>query len=175
MRKALILTLALSLAACGDSAPDTPATEPPASANPTPAPEPSQTADSDTDIALRPIVYDQFSPLIEPGLGCSFEDADGNLLFVATAPDERDATAEGVIDSGSGARVVEADTAGGYNALVEGGSFTGASETSVTVTRDGGEGTPEGIETTAWPARLVVRGENSGQRAYDGGQWACGA
>ena len=171
MRKALILTLALSLAACGDSAPDAPATE----ATATPAPEPSQTADSDSDIALRPIAYDQFSPLIEPGLGCSFEDADGNLLFVATAPDERDATAEGVIDSGSGARVVEADRAGGYSALVEGGSFTGASETTVTVTRESGEGTPGEIETTAWPARLVVRGEGGGQRAYDGGQWACGA
>ena len=171
MRNALILTLALSLAACSDGAPDTPETE----ASATPAPEPSQTADSDSDIALRPIAYDQFSPLIEPGLGCSFEDADGNLLFVATAPDERDATAEGVIDSGGGARVVEADATGGYNSLVEGGSFTGASGTAVTITRDGGEGTPEGIETTAWPARLVVRGEGGGQRAYDGGQWACGA
>ena len=175
MKKALILTLALSLAACGDSAPDTPPTEAPASANQTPAPEPSANDAPASDIALRPIVYDQFSPLIESGLGCSFEDAGGNLLFVATAPDEGGATAEGVIDSGSGARVVEADRAGGYSALVEGGSFTGASETTVTVTRESGEGTPGEIETTAWPARLVVRGEGGGQRAYDGGQWACGA
>ena len=175
MRNTLILTLALSLAACSDSAPDTPAPEAPASASATPAPEPGPTDAPASDIGLRPIVYDQFSPLIESGLGCSFEDGDGNLLFVATAPDERDATAEAVIDSGSGARVVRANAAGGYNALVEGGGFSDGMETSVTITREDGPGQPEGIETTAWPARLVLRGEEDAERVYDGGQWACGA
>ena len=145
-----------------DDAPNAAAAEQPASAAP-------------PEFGLKPIAYDEFSLLVEPGLGCSFETKSGDTIFVATAPDDRQAVAEAVVRSGATPVVLEADRAGGYAALQEGGSYSDGIDLSVTITRDPGEGTSNGIETTSWPARLTVRGEEGSKREYARGVYSCGA
>lgn len=137
--------------------------------------EQSALAPPPPEFGLKPIVYDEFSPLIEPGLGCGFEAVSGDTIFVATAPDDRYAVAKAVVKSGAAPVVLEADRAGGYEALQKGGSFSDGMDLSVTIRRDPGDGTLSGIETTSWPARLTVRGEEGLTREYARGVYSCGA
>ena len=73
-------------------------------------------------LALQPIDYAEFSTLIEPGLGCSFQAEADELLLVATAMDEREDVAEAVVKTDAEAFVIKATQPGGYNALRENGA-----------------------------------------------------
>ncbi len=122
---------------------------------------------------LQPMSYAEFSPVVDPGLGCSFADDAGALLFVAGAPDDRAARAAGAVKYGGTVGMVNATKTGGYSALVEGGIFAG-SDITLNVGRSGGPGTRAGTETTAWPATLTVTELSVGDRSY-AGTWSCGA
>ena len=129
----------------------------------------------DVALALQPIVYAEFSKLIEPGLGCSFQAETDVLLLVATAMDEREDVAEAVVKTDAEAFVIKATQPGGYNAMRENGAtFTKGSDLSIVIERNPGEGEPEGIESTVWPATMTVR-QNGMKRTYTGGRWSCGA
>ena len=126
-------------------------------------------------LALQPIVYAEFSALIEPGLGCSFQAEADELLLVATAMDEREDVAEAVVKTDAEAFVIKATQPGGYNALRENGAtFTNGVDLSISIERDAGEGVPEGIESTVWPATMILRHDGMA-RTYTGGRWSCGA
>ncbi|MCV0383981.1 MAG: hypothetical protein K5799_11080 [Erythrobacter sp.] len=124
---------------------------------------------------LEPLAYDEFSPLIEPGLGCSFDAQSGDTIFVATAPDNPEAVAMAVIKAGTVPVLLEASDAGGYATLQSGGSFSNGMGLFVTITRNPDEGTLGEIETTSWPARLAVHSAEGLKREYAGGIYACGA
>lgn len=135
---------------------DTPGTVPPEPAGP----------------LLQPMTYGEFSRAVDAGTGCSFS-ADDNILFVATAPDDRTARAEGAVKYGGTVGAVNATKPGGYRALREGGIFAG-SDITLNVGRGAGAGTREGIESTKWLATLTVTELSVGDRSY-AGTWSCGA
>ena len=161
------------LAACADSA-QTPVTE----EEGTPvAAAPSATPAFQRGVALDELAYADFTDAIEPGLGCSFASVDKATLMVATAPDDAMVTPRGVVKLDDAIIVLSADTAGGYDALVEGPGFAAenGSGLSVLVQRSPGDGEAEGIESTSWPADLEVRGPGGMTRTYPAGRWSCGA
>ncbi|UVI39943.1 hypothetical protein [Qipengyuania spongiae] len=123
---------------------------------------------------MKPIAHDEFSSLIEPGLGCGFETRSGDLVFVASAPSDRKAVAEAVVKATTVPIVLEASRAGGYEALRNGGSFTNGMDFSVSIMRDPGEGRSGEIETTSWSASLTIRGEEGMERVYSDGTYTCG-
>lgn len=126
--------------------------------------------------ALKPIAFDQFSSLIEPGTGCSFESAAQDLLFVATAGAASDAqAAEAVVDAGDGPQVLTASETGGYEALLDGARFTGKDGLVVAVRRDSSVSQSTGMETTAWPGSMEISVGDGPVTTYSGGQYSCGA
>ena len=142
-----------------------------------PAPAESAGAPSVSDPAaaspaLQPMVYDEFSTVVEPGLGCGFS-ADDQTLFVATAEPRDDVRAEGAVKLDGRLISLTRTEAGGYNALAEGGSFRGDDGLTIGIVRAPGEGTPSGTETRAWDANLTVM--HDGGRAELPGTWDCGA
>ncbi|RPF70416.1 hypothetical protein [Aurantiacibacter spongiae] len=124
---------------------------------------------------LHPINYDQFAPLLEAGTGCSFSSARGELLLVSTASPGAIEGAKGVVDAGNGPSIVRSLAGGGYEALRKGPTFSDGSVFSIEVVRGPGDGQPEEIESTVWPASLIVRVEKGGSVTYENGQWSCGA
>ena len=148
-------------------------------AEPAPEPSPSTGAsvtrgDPGDQPGLQTISYDQLSSMIEPGLGCSFATEDDRLLFVATATMEPAEIAQGVIMAKDAPEVVTAQEEGGYEALVDGATFTATDGASVTITRTSEEGTPGEIETTSWPAELDYESGQGVKRRYIG-SYSCGA
>lgn len=125
-------------------------------------------------LGLRVIAYDEFSPLIEPGTGCSFQTSRGELVFVATAEPGGSDNAQAVINAGDGPRVLQGEAAG-YEGLVEGGEFSGDGDISLTIVREDGAGTPGEIETTSWPATLTLTGKDGAERIYGDGVYSCGS
>ncbi len=121
---------------------------------------------------LEAMTYGEFSPVVASGLGCSFS-ADDRILFVATAPDDRAARAQGAVKYGGTVGVVNATKPGGYQALRQGGIFAG-SDITLNVGRGTGKGSADGIESTKWPATLTVTELSVGDRSYQG-TWSCGA
>ena len=121
---------------------------------------------------LQPMTYGEFSPVVASGTGCSFS-ADGELLFVATAPDDPAARAQGAVKYGGTVGQVNATKPGGYQALRQGGIFAG-SDITLNVGRGAGKGTADGVESTRWPATLTVTELSVGDRSYQG-SWSCGA
>ena len=163
MRKLAAVAMIASLAACGEP-------------SPAPDPAPSPTAPSKATLAaldLQPMTYDEFSVLIEPGLGCSFETGD-NVLFVATAAMDPAEIAQGVAKLEGQPQILTASEEGGYEALVDGATFAADSGLTLTVTRTSEEGTPGEIETTSWPAELLTTAPNRADRRYSG-SYSCGA
>ena len=120
---------------------------------------------------LQAMSHGEFSPVVPAGSGCSFS-ADGKILFVATAPVDRAARAEGAIKYGGTVSTVNATKPGGFRALREGGIFAG-SDITLNVGRGAGAGTRDGEESTKWPATLTVTELSVGDRSY-AGEWSCG-
>ncbi|TXC68837.1 hypothetical protein FSZ31_07665 [Sphingorhabdus soli] len=121
---------------------------------------------------LQPMTYGEFSPVVASGTGCSFS-ADDQLLFVATAPDDRAARAQGAVKYGGTVGTLNATRPGGYRALRQGGIFAG-SDITLNVGRGTGKGSADAIESTRWPATLTVTELSVGDRSYQG-TWSCGA
>jgi hypothetical protein len=121
---------------------------------------------------LQPMTYGEFSPVVASGMGCSFS-ADDKILFVATAPDDRRARAQGAIKYGGTVGTVNATKTGGFRTLREGGIFAG-SDITLNIGRGAGEGVRDGDESTKWPATLTVTELSVGDRSYEG-YWSCGA
>lgn len=164
----IVMSLAALLAACGE----TQAPEPPRAPAPPAAPEPP-TAPTPPAAPLETMVFDEFSSVVPPGLGCAFQ-TEAGVLFVASADDDRNATARAVIKTGGRLIPLTGRQTGGYAGLVEPESAYAGDGVAVTVAHDGGEGRLEGIETTVWPARLTLtRGD--GTAATLTGDWGCGA
>ena len=163
MRILTAVAMIASIAACGEPAP-------------APDPAPSPTATPTATLAaldLQPMTYDEFSGLIEPGLGCSFQTGE-DVLFVATAAMEPAEIAQGVAKLDGEPQVLTASEQGGYEALVDGATFASDSGLTLTVTRSSEEGTPGEIETTSWPAELLATAPDRADRRYTGG-YSCGA
>ena len=163
MRGLIAIAIIASLAACGEPAPA-----------PDPAPSPTAPpAATPAALDLQPMTYDEFSGLIEPGLGCSFQTGE-DVLFVATAAMEPAEIAQGVAKLDGEPQVLTASEQGGYEALVDGATFASDSGLTLTVTRSSEEGTPGEIETTSWPAELLATAPDRADRRYTGG-YSCGA
>lgn len=158
----------LSLGACAQA-------EPPAEGVETPQ-EPAATEDvgaAPASPVLQPMVFDEFSRVVEPGLGCGFS-ADDQTLFIATAEPREEVRAKGVVKLDKRLILVTRTEAGGYNALAGGGSFRGDTGLVIEIVRAPGEGTPSGTETRAWDASLTVTQEGGGVAELSG-TWDCGA
>ena len=167
---------ALALAACSGSESEAPAAPPGDEITAPPAPStPSPTVPEQAPPVLEPMVYEEYTSLIEPGLGCSFSTADERLLLVSTAPMDESAIAEAVVKRDGKTMVLRAQDAGGYDALVNGATFAGEGALSARVERLPGEGTPGEIETTSWPATLTVMAHGETGTVYPEGKWNCGA
>ena len=167
MRILAAVAMIASLAACGEAAPDP---DPAPASTQTPAATASTTAPA---LDLQHMTYDEFSGLIEPGLGCSFQTGE-DVLFVATAAMEPAEIAQGVAKLDGEPQVLTASEQGGYEALVDGATFASDSGLTLTVTRTSEEGTPGKIETTSWPAELLATAPGRADRRYIGG-YSCGA
>ena len=163
MRILTAVALIASLAACGESAP---------APDPAPSPTVSPTATLSA-LDLQPMTYDEFSGLIEPGLGCSFQTGE-EVLFVATAAMEPAEIARGVAKLDGEPQILTASEQGGYEALVDGATFASDSGLTLTITRTSEEGTPGEIETTSWPAELLAIAPDRADRRYTG-NYSCGA
>ena len=163
MRILTAVAMIASLAACGEPAP-------------APDPAPSPTATPTATLAaldLQPMTYEEFSGLIEPGLGCSFQTGE-DVLLVATAAMQPAEIAQGVAKLDGEPQVLTANEQGGYEALVDGATFASESGLTLTVTRTSEEGTPGEIETTSWPAELLATAPDRADRRYTG-SYSCGA
>lgn len=158
----LALAVVLGLGACSP-----PAGAPAAPAEPTPAAKAPTGASP--DVALDALSPDDLQRAALPGeLGCSFAAQDGAPLLVAMGVVASPQDAIGVVKA-SGA--VERVTAlGGYDAMIEGATFTGAGMTiRIAVTgpaSGGGESPPR-------PATLTYDRTNGPRRSVEG-SWSCG-
>jgi S1-C subfamily serine protease len=113
---------------------------------------------------------DEFSAVVPPGFGCSFESVE-DLLVVASGPDDNTAGYDAAIKIGGEVIALTGQETGGFDALVDGGTFEGSGVT-VRIARSG-DGRQAGIETTAWDAHLEA--ERNGRRSALTGTWSCGA
>ncbi len=185
MLKTFLTALAAlcALAACAESDTDTQAA--PAALNET-ATRPSNqvqteepitsAGDDDPDLSrpdVQPLAYTDYNQRIPAGSGCSFADAEGRLLFVATADFETDAIAQATVKLADRVFALSANRPGGYNALAKGQVFADVKGTpyekssgvAVTIVRLPGKGTPGEIGTTIWPAEMTVSIEARGYRS----------
>lgn len=176
-----LLPALILLAACGPEA--APPTDPeprvvptgPADTPPPPEREPEPLAPGGSGPQLQPMRFEEFSTVIEPGLGCSFALRDSDAaLFVASAGDERSERPQGLVKLRDTLVPLRSDSAGGYQALV-GGAGMRSEALSVRVDRAEGDGEQVGIETTRWPATLTVTQDEGGTTVYRPGWYSCGA
>ena len=171
-KHALVVAPALlALAACQAETPAPSAAETSAAPAAETSTQPSAPA---KPLEFETMTYDEFSPLIESGTGCSFSTTDDILVLVSTAEVRPDAVAKGVVKLNGEPQVVTASESGGYEALMDGASFTGADGLSITVTRTSDIGTTGEIETTSWPATLMAERSDGGTASYEG-IYGCGA
>lgn len=160
----------LALAACQSEAPTPSSTDTAVDPAGQPSAQPSASA---APVAFQSMTYEEFSPLIESGLGCSFS-ADDETLLVATADLGEGVVAKGVVKLDGKPQVVTAQESGGYDALVDGATFSGSDGLSLTVVRTSDKGTPGEIETTSWPAFMTAERVDGGTARYEG-IYGCGA
>ena len=180
MQRLAVLTAVAALAAACTPAAEAPADQTAGTEEPVttgPAPDPSAgdpTGEVPTDsrpvVTLQAMHFDEFSTVIEPGLGCAFEGGDA-VLLVASGADSPSGGHAGVVKiNGQLMRLTSSET-GGYDALVDGAAFSDARMT-VTV-RLSGDAATEGYESTSRNGDLVLR-YGSTERSYPGA-WTCGA
>lgn len=164
-----IAVAGLTLCGCGnEETPPPPAPDVGGPLEPAP-PAPDTDGGRGGPIALEAMVFDEFSSVVEPGLGCSF-DSDV-VLLVASAPAEASATAQAAIKHGGVLIPLRSDGAGGFDALRGGAHFEGGGF-EVVVTPHGDE-RQSGIETVSRDADLTVRRDGA-EGAYPG-VWSCGS
>jgi hypothetical protein len=165
----------LALAACSPepeevagppaSAPEAPATPPPA------APEPDgQTVGGDgSAIDLQSLTsQDLAAETLSGELACNFASGDDRLLLVARGNVASDDPAFGVVKvSGYVERVA---APGGYDAMLDGGSFAGRGKTVVVEVTGPAQG---GGESPPRPAALTYQRADGASRVFQG-LWTCG-
>ncbi|MBS7455783.1 hypothetical protein [Coralloluteibacterium stylophorae] len=135
-------------------------------------PEPAAGATTGGDgsgIRLDPLQADDIRAAALPGeLGCSFADEDGAVLLIAMGDAASDAAARGAIKPGGEIAPIAAP--GGFDALVDGGSFEGqGSNVRIEPTgpaTGGGESPPR-------PATLTYDRADGARRTI-AGRWTCG-
>lgn len=168
--------LAVLLASCG-AAPEEEArsadppeqgVEAPASAPP-PLPGDATVGGDGSEIVLTPLSAAEIEEAALAGeLGCSFLVEEGPPLLLAKGYGASGEPGRGVVKVGSYVEVVAAP--GGYDAMLEGVTFTGAGKTlRITPTGPataGGESPPR-------PATLTYDRADGARRDFDG-QWQCG-
>ena len=166
MVRLLTLTAAAALVvACAPPADDSAAAATPDPGVTEPA-SPAELAGLD----VQPMTYEEFAAVVPPGLGCSFESGE-DLLVVASGPDDNSAGHDAAIKIGDEVIALTGLETGGFDALVDGGTFEG-SGVIVRITRSS-DGRQAGIESTAWDAHLEA--ERSGRQLALTGTWSCGA
>ncbi len=163
-----LAALAALTVACSEPA------ETPGEPAPTPDTAPQQPAPQPSAIEVQAMVYDEFSALVPPGLGCVFEGGDA-ILMVASAPDDRTARPEAAIKVSGVAVKLTGRATGGYIGMYGGDSAFEGQGYVVEIDRAEGDGTKVGVETTSWPARLTVRRPADGAMRELPGDWSCGA
>lgn len=193
-RGATILAAMAMLSACGFA--DEPADEAIATAENLPAQQPQATAAQATGNApgpMRrtlppPVLPTEGGPVgaahlqglgnvIEVDLGptlggCSF-DHDGKTLLIAGARDDRVARGRGVLQVAGIQHSLVGERTGGPDYINSGPTMTDG-EYTAEVRRAEGGGVPVGIESSQWPADLVVRRGLADQHVYSPGTWTCG-
>jgi len=105
-------------------------------------------------------------------LACSFSEAgETNPVLIARADVVDGAHAEGLVKLGPSAVRLRSEQAGGFNALVQGATFTGGDlRAQVTVTSDEASG---GGESPPRPATLELGASGLEPQRIEG-QWTCG-
>ena len=167
---ALMLPVLALLAACGDRGGGE---EDAAVADAAPEPVPAMTSPAaDGGLQLQAL-GDTLEVDLGPTLGgCSFEH-EGEVLLIAGAPDDRTARGRGVVQIAGAEHLLTGQSTGGPEYMNSGPTMSDGDYT-VEVRRAEGEGEKAGIESTRWPADLVVRGGAAGERIYRPGTWTCG-
>lgn len=163
MRALPSLLTVLLIAACSQPA------EPDAGA---PDAAPPQAAPLQTGLRLEAMTNAEINGAVPPQLFCAFESEEA-VLLAASAPDDQDARAQAVIKTDGRFIAMTRGEAGGYVGMRESGStFTGGGY-EARLSRQDGEGERVGVESTRWPAELIVtRGEDEARLT---GAWICGA
>lgn len=165
------------LAGCSGAVPeeDARSTDQPDPGAVTPASEPSPLPGDATvggdgsDIVLLPLSAAEIEEAALAGeLGCSFLVDGGWPLLLAKGDVASDAPSRGVVKVGNYVEAVAAP--GGYDAMIEGVSFTGAGKT-VRITTTGPA--TAGGESPPRPATLTYDRADGARRDFDG-QWQCG-
>ena len=128
---------------------------------------------ADAAVPLLEPLGDEQSVDLGPTLGaCSFEH-EGDLLFIAGAPDESNARGNGVIQVAGRDRLLAGADMNGPEGINDGPTMTDG-EYTVTIERGAGDGEVLGIESTRWPAELIVRKDMANEVRYAPGTWTCG-
>lgn len=104
--------------------------------------------------------------------GCSFEH-EGQVIFIAGAPDNANARGSGVIQVNGRDRLLASTEMGGPEMIDAGPTMTDG-EFTVEVERASGEGQSYGVESVRWPAALVARVNAENEIRYEPGTWTCG-
>ena len=128
---------------------------------------------ADAAVPLLEPLGDELSVDLGPTLGgCSFEH-EGDVLFIAGAPDEDKARGNGVIQVAGRDRLLAGAEMTGPAGIDAGPTMTDG-EYTVTVERGTGEGEAFGTESTRYPAELIVRKDMANEVRYAPGTWTCG-
>ncbi len=182
-RFATVIAAALVLAACSQqktedqpaapAAPDevrTPAVSPAVPAPVTAAPNDSPTTGGDgSQIELSPLLRADFEANdLQGELGCSFNNGGADPLLYAIGFVASKDAAQGLVKVGT--YVERIVTPGGYDAMVNGATFSGQGKTiKIAIT---GKATGGG-ESPAYPATLSYSRADGAKRVVEG-TWTCG-
>ena len=123
-------------------------------------------------ITLTPMRFEEYASVVPPNLSCAFK-ADGGILLVASAPDDRAAEAAAVLKVDNALVRMTRSAAGGYRGLLDPSSTFQGRGYEVVIDRSAGEGRRDGVETTVWPASLTLQDADGRSRLT--GTWNCGA
>ncbi|MGY0612144.1 MULTISPECIES: hypothetical protein [unclassified Luteimonas] len=160
--RSALLAAVFAVLMAGCSGADTTASQP------TPLPGDATVGGDGSDIVLTPLSAAEIEEAALAGeLGCSFF-IEGEPLLLAKGNVASDAPSRGVVKVGSYVEAVAAP--GGYDAMIEGASFSGAGKT-VRITPTGPA--TAGGESPPRPATLTYDRADGARRDFDG-QWQCG-
>jgi len=123
-------------------------------------------ADAPPTAKERPILLDaltqaDYEARLGSGPTCRFTSADGRELFVAAGPANGAAKGKGLLKLGGDFRTLQADTAGGIEAIQNGGRFSDGNVIAV-------------IEAAGGQGDLTVAIADGNEARFDDGLWACG-